>query len=56
MRSSVLIVTQPTLVVVGRLFRIADRSYSRGQAALTFADGTDKLSRNVSKYLPTYAS
>jgi len=55
-RSSVLVVTQPTLVVVGRSFGTADRSHSQGQAALTLADGTDKLSRNVGKYLPTYAS
>ena len=56
MRSSILVVTQPTLVVVGRSFGTADRSHSQGQAALTLADGTDKLSRNVGKYLPTYAS
>jgi hypothetical protein len=47
MRSSILVVTQPALVVVGRSFGTADRSDSQGQAALTLADGTDKLSRNV---------
>ena len=55
MRSSVLVVTRPTLVVVGRPFGTADRSHSQGQAAFTLADGTDKLSRNIGKYLPKYA-
>jgi hypothetical protein len=56
MRSSVLVVTQPTLVVVGRPFVTADRSHSQDQAAFTLADGTDKLSRNIGKYLPTYVA
>jgi len=47
MRSSILVVTQPALVVVGLPFGTADQSHSQSQAALTLADGTDKLSRNV---------
>lgn len=56
MRSSILVVTHPTMVVVGRPFGTADRSHCEGQAALTLANWTDKLSRNVGKYLPTYAA
>jgi hypothetical protein len=55
MLSSIL-VTQPTLVVVGRPFGTADRSHCEGQAALTLANGIDKLSRNIGEYLPTYAA
>jgi hypothetical protein len=54
--SSFVAVTQQTLVVVGRPFGTPDRSHSQGQAVLKLADGTDKLSRNVGKYLPTYGA
>jgi hypothetical protein len=38
MRSSILVVTQSTFVVVGRHFGTADRSLSQGQAALTLEE------------------
>jgi hypothetical protein len=51
-----LFVTQLALVVIYGRFGTAYGSYLQGQAVLVLADGTDRLSRNVGKYLLTYAA